>query len=125
MKLQYLVQICTVLHESLLALISGLEPILMYLKAGTEVGMKRDGYTMQISVIFTALDLVIFFFSTRYIGAAVTCFLTGRLPWVSERRGRQWAACSQQAHRPVPAASPLHAGKVAGLQQTSAAFHTV
>jgi len=111
-----MVRICTVFCDSLLALVSELKPVLMYRKAREKVGTKRDGCTMQTSLIFTALDFIIFLFSIGYICAAVTCLLAGRLPWALEHRGRQRAAYSQQAYRPAPTASPLCAGKVAGLQ---------
>lgn len=111
-------QICTVLHRSPLAIASGLELSLKYLKAETEVGRKTDYISalMQISLMFTVSDFIFFSFSIRYITAAATYFPTGRLLLGVRAQRQAGAVCSQQAPRPALAVPPLHARKAAGLQ---------
>lgn len=101
------VQTCTVLlHESLLALVAGLEPVLAYPKAGAEVGMKKSHYA-DISYIDHLRFHNFFFFSVRLYQCC-----SNLLP----DREAAPAVGAQRAHRPAPAASPLRAGKAAGLR---------
>lgn len=120
-------RICTVLHRSLLAVVSGLELILKCSKAETEVGRRTDyvPVLMQTSLILAVSGFISFFFSIRYINAAATYFPTGRLPRVSERSGRQGLpAASGSSPRAGSASSPCQESGWPAARQALATFHS-